>query len=686
MLKSKRSRLIALALAAVIAVSALAIGLSGTLAAKADIVVPFSQPNTYTTLEKGVPATRNTFGAKMASSSDESVATASVQNAVATVTGHKAGIAAITTGSNMGMLLRWMYQITDAALMTQYTLKQGGELQFAVPKPGQVLTKAAPVVTVPASALNTIAWKSLQPGIASVNAATGAVRAVSKGVAIIVGEFTDKWGVDHDLHVLVGVGVSLGGGGDENHPDLGDLMDWIRKGEGILGLEPNPYTPGTLADLNDAVNDGWTVVNMDNPGEPVIKNAIKDIKDAIDGLEMKQSDPGGWIKKPGGGWYRPVGYPPHVYEVMNEDKSPKVPPEYIWDGDNDGDNNPATGNNNRPAEKENDYTYWVEDPQGSNIWKKIDGNGNPDEGSAVWGGGNGKPGGGDDLPAKQFGGAWWVHMGQNVWKKVNPNGSNNRELGPLTGGGFDENPATNPALNIYTHTDGKYYIKVNNGEYYYGDKPAGQGGDGKLQSHDNEVYANSDCKYWLINGQMVTTPPAEDAIRDANIGGTVVIDGREWIKVRVGDTAQFGSNFVMLMLKDTLGPWAYDPLNGFNYDYTSAKIKGYVDGWWDNLSSPSLKPLAWSAQTGSSPNMSWPNATKMGGHCYAFLPRRADIEHLPTGVLTIGKDYWTTTKTKDGDAVGFQVTVRANNNPTVFGMKATWQSVYARPCVWVCLG
>jgi len=589
MLKSKKSRVTALILAAVIAVSALAVGLGSTFAAKPDVVVPLSQQNTYTTLEKGVPTARNTFGAKMASSSDDSIATASVQGAVATVTGHKAGIAAITTGSNMGMLLRWMYQITDAALMTQYTLKQGGEVLFAVPKAGQTLTKPAPVTTVPAAAFNTIAWKSLQPNIAAVNAATGVIRAVSKGVAIVVGEFTDKWGADHDLHILVGVGVSLGGGGDANHPDLSDLMEWIKKGEGILELNPNPYTPGSLADLDGAVNGGWDAVNLENPTEQQIKDAIKDIKDAIGNLEMKESgNPGGWIKKPGGGWYRPVGYPPHVYEVMNEDKSSKQPPEYIWDDNSDGDNDPSTGNNNHPVEKENDFTYWAEDPAGSNIWKKVDGNGNLDEDSAIWGGGNGKPGGGDDLPAKKFGGAWWVHMGQNVWRKVNPNGNNNRELGPLTGGGFDENPATNPALSIYLHTNGKYYIKVNNGEFYYGDKPAGQGGDGKLQSHDNEVYAASDCVYWLVNGEMVTAPPMGDG--NPNVGNGDILgtdktgDSSEWIRIATS------GGYSLIVRKNYINihtgsghygdpAWQYTPFGTTNA-YKGSTLQAKINSWF----------------------------------------------------------------------------------------------------------
>jgi len=525
MRRIQKSRLMAIILAAVIAVSALAIGLGSTLAAKNDIVEDFKQPNTYETLEKNTPFDRGVSGGARTSSSDTSVATATLDigKGDVTITGLKAGVATIVTGSSAGLLLRWPYQITDSSLLTGYRIKNGAEVYLAPSSPGKTFSLTDGfVTTTPASALSTIEWRSLQPTIADVDKQTGLITAKpnARGVAIILGEFTDKWGVQRDLHILVGVGVNLGGSGNSNQPNLGNLMEWIAKGEAILGLPDNPYTTGSLQDLLDAVNGGKDVINMADPSDQVIKNAVDAIKDAINNLKQKPHRPGGIFgPDDNGDYFTPVGDPPHVYEVVDKDGNSKQPPQFIWDDNKDGDNNPATGGNNHPAipgDGNNSGFYYVEDPEGSNIWKPVDKDGKLDDNNAFWGGGNGRPGGGDDKNVGKFGNTWWVSRGQNVWQQVNPNGNNNKELGPLTGGGPDLNPTTDGVRPIFPANnngepfgDGKYYIgPINPGpdQYYIGDKPAGQGGDGKLNS-STTVVEDSDCIYWLVDGQMTTTPP-----------------------------------------------------------------------------------------------------------------------------------------------------------------------------------
>ena len=535
--KIKRNRIIALVLATVLAVSALAVGLSNTLAAKPGVPVLIEQPNSYPVINKGGTYLELGLGMFDLESSDPSTGTAVITNngTRLTTTGHKAGVVTISVGSKGGLAAGVTYQIKDTALISQCEVKNGAELPM---KKNDTKYATDQLELTPSNAAGTIKWKSLQTEVATVNRDTGLITAKAKGAAILIGEFIDCWGVQRDLHILVLV--------DMRNASLGDLLDWIMKGETILGLNPNPYTPESLADLQDAVNNGKGVANSADPSEQEIQDAIQDIKDAIDNLELKEPEnPNGWIKKPGGGWYRPVGWPKNVYEVMNEDKSSKEPPEYIWDDDSDGDGNPATGDNNHPAEKENEITYWVEDPE--NIWHKVKGDGtlSDDDGDVVWGGPNGKPGGGDDLPVKKFGNDWWVNRGQNVWQKVNPNGNNAKQLGPLTGGGPDDNPATDPVTPIFPSNnnglpfnDGKYYIgPIDPGpnEYYIGDKPSGQGGDGKLNS-SLDYLDDTDCIYWLVDGKMVTTPPVGPDEPDAADGDRVLGtdktgDSSEWIEI-----------------------------------------------------------------------------------------------------------------------------------------------------------
>jgi len=500
-LDRKTKRIIALVLVMLLAGSVLALGLGSTLAEKDPVVENFTKQNTYPEVAVNGTFDRPVFGGRYILSSNNAIATVTDTGGGYTVKGVKAGTMTVSVGSTAGLVASHNYQVTDSNNLTGYSIKNGAEVYFNTAS--TPVTKPTPVTTAPASAVNDIEWRSLQPGVANVDQ-NGSITAVpnARGAAIIVGEFIDKWGVERDLHVLVGVGVSLGDD-PSGQLNLGDLLEWIAKGEAILGLDDNPYTTDSLGDLLDAVNDGKDVVNLPEPTETDIFQAIEAIKDAIKNLKQKDKPNPEIIGPDGdGNYYLPIGDPPNVYQVVNKDGTSKHnPPKYIYNPRNPAD----YPDDNRPAIPEGGFFY-VEDPDGSNIWKPVDGNGNLDDEHAIWGGGDGKPGGGDDKPVKPFGSDWWVHIGQNVWQKVDK--SNPLQLDPtLVGGGGDENPVNTPATPIYKHTDGKYYLGPlgpAGEQYYYGDKKVG--GNGKVMSVPGAQHPTDD-KYWLVDGEMVDTQP-----------------------------------------------------------------------------------------------------------------------------------------------------------------------------------
>ena len=502
-LLSKKARIAAAIVAAALVVTSLAVGLTSTFAAKADITVDLTQqPNEHPAVAVGATAERSITGAAYATSSDTETATTpggKIKGQPVRITGVKAGVAVISVGSTAGLVRGMPYQIFNNNNISAYTLKKAGEVYLSAP--GKTVLRANYITTTPSSAAADIKWKSLQEGVATVDRNTGAITAVSKGAAVIVGEFTDKWGIERDLHILVGVATSLGGG-DENNPNLADLMEWIAKGEAILGLPDNPYTTESLQNLQNAVNGGKGVVDMPAPTDQQVKDAVDAIKGAINGLAKKPTGAGDVIGPDAeGNYYRPVGDPPNVYEIVNPDGSLKHPRKYVY---NTGD---PTKGGNRPAQPSGGF-YWVEDPAGSNIWKKVGGNGYLVDSPALWGGPDGAPGGGDDKEAIQMNdGSYWAHIGQNIWRKVNK-----LQLGLPTGGGSSEDPTYTPGTPVYEHTDGKFYIgplgpDSDGKTYYYGDS-RGPLGNGKVMSTANSQHVTDD-KFYLVDGEMVPVVPVD---------------------------------------------------------------------------------------------------------------------------------------------------------------------------------
>ena len=573
--------IIALVLASLLTIGSIALALGTTLAAPNDINVTLrceSGISDNYTVEVGQTLTFTVGRINQARIGDPSLASIAYTTTGANnfhVTGLEAGVATIAYGTSIGAVSAALYQITDSNNISAYTIKDGGIVMLS----GSGKEKSTPVIVT--AGQNNIKWHSSNIAVASVNEDTGLITSVSNGMAIIIGEFTDKWGVARDIHILVGVGMTVGGS------SLEELINLINQGETVLGTDPNPYTPESLDDLQDAVDNGKDVLKMDDPSEEDIQKAIDDLKDALSNLEKLPTLPPGVIEGPDGNYYRPVGQPPHVFEKVNKDGSSKQPPEYVY---NSGDT-PGDGKDIDVAKEEG--FYYVESPE--NIWTPVDTNGEFDDEHAIWGGPNGRPGGGDDMPVSLIDGDYWVQMGQNVFRKYsssNPRGP----LGPLTGGGPDRNPATSGVTEIFDNTsvDGKYYVgplgpDEDGNNYYYGDPKTG--GDGFLDS-TKDGPEGDDVKYYKnSDGTMTTTRPPKPIVDKP----TVAEDGRVLTPAQTGDTANWieiarngdYSLIVRADFIDIIGSNSGDTVFqsspfGTSSTYQGSSVQTHINDWFNN--------------------------------------------------------------------------------------------------------
>lgn len=199
-----------------------------------------------------------------------------------------------------------------------------------------------------------------------------------------------------------------------------------------------------------------------------------------------------------GKYYIPTEHP-YIFIECDKNGIPKVPVNYVYDGDK----NPANGVTG-PAAYPHGKDFYVEDPAGSNIYKKVDpNNGGKIPSPAMWGGTT--PGLGndpDEQPAKLFGGTYYIDKGQNVYQKVN----GPTTLGPLVGAGTDSDPSTYPVTPIYNN-NGKYYVGplgTNPEQYYYGDKAGSTDG---IQSSTTTMAPTDDKYYLSSDGTMNAWPP-----------------------------------------------------------------------------------------------------------------------------------------------------------------------------------
>ncbi|MCL2548507.1 MAG: hypothetical protein FWE76_04995 [Symbiobacteriaceae bacterium] len=380
--------------------------------------------------------------------------------------------------------------------------------------------------------------------------------------------------------------------------------------------------------------------------------------------------------------YRPLNKPTNIYEKVDADGNPTKPPTFIFNpGGNPGDGQ------DREAVIDSDGNFWVQETPPGNIWLPITDNGKLDTDKTIWGGADGKPGGSDDQKANHFGSSWWVNKGQNVWQEV----LNPQTLGDLVGGGIDRNPATYPVQPIYDNTsnDGKYYVGPlgpnDEGHYFfYGDPTTNP--DGMLDSSASSTAGDDVLYYQNADGSMTTTKPAPkdttDFISPPN-GATVTLDGIEWIKVR--NDYKEGQEYVLLMLKEVIGPFPYGADNASNLDFLESSIRHELDKWYAALQAPVLKTLAMQAMTGTSPNKSWPSYSPTG--VYAHIPRKADVQDLPFDACFLpGVIYWLAdpASSPDQDNWTNQATVRYDGT---FGIRNnaifTPGSPNTRPIVWI---
>ncbi|MCL1808389.1 MAG: Ig-like domain-containing protein [Clostridiales bacterium] len=281
-----------------------------------------------------------------------------------------------------------------------------------------------------------------------------------------------------------------------------------------------------------------------------------------------------------GNWYKPVGEPPNVYEKVDEDgNSLTEPPEYVYNPDGQ----PGNGNDEEAVKDGNNY--YVENPE--NIWTPVGPDGSLNEDGAIWGGADGKPGGGDDKPVGKYGGEYWVKMGQNVYKKV----LGPFTLGPLTGGGPDMDPSTDPVTPIYEN-DGKYYVgPLGSGddEYYYGDPTDG---NGTLDSTATSTEKDDVTYYKDSNGNMTTTKPSKPIVEIPTVAG-----GRELGTDKTGDTVKWieiatNGDYSLIMRSDFIN---VNPNNkgkaewqgimyGSNNNYKGSNLQVKINEWFNGNS------------------------------------------------------------------------------------------------------
>ncbi|MCL2112042.1 MAG: FIVAR domain-containing protein [Clostridiales bacterium] len=509
--KIRGVKLAALLLTAALVLAAIIPQIGTTLAAAGDINVVLeceSGIGEALTVEVGQAKVRTVSGLIDAESGDASVikveATPSLFFNNLRAIGVKAGVASIGYGNNLGSVTVLTYQVTDSDNVSAYRISNGGEVYFT--SPGH--TKASPV-NVTAGRFDRINWGVMNENVATV-AADGAITATGYGVTVIIGSFADKWGVDRNLHLLVGVGVKIG------LSDLGDLIDLLTEAERILAEDPSPYTEKELAALQEAVDNIKDMLNTGTPTEQEILDAIKELETIIENLGKGLPD--GVVEGEDGNYYKGVDENDGVFVVVDKDGEPATePPGYVWAGP---DGVPGT-EDDRPA-VEVDGNFYVEEPEGGNIWREIDENGNLKDKPLVWGGPDGVLGTEDDRPVVEVDGGLYVEepQGGNVWREIDENG--NLKDNPVIWGGPDGILGTGDDR-IAVEVDGGLYVEEPEGGNIWReidengnlkDKPVIWGGpDGILGTDDDRIAVEVD------GGLYVEDPQGSNIWREIGANG-----------------------------------------------------------------------------------------------------------------------------------------------------------------------
>ena len=305
--------LLSVSLAMVLALSALAFTMNGTGAALEDtpvtLICESGIPSLYT-IEVGQTSSSTVLNLNEAYSGDASLATLYSTGGTLNnmqITGKKAGVATVAFGTRNGVLSVVRYQITDSANISAYLVKDGGTIQFG--EPGE--SKPVPVEVV--TGTDNIRWNSLNETVVSFNEATGLVNAEKRGVTILIGEFTDKWGVERDIHILVGVGVSLDGlnccpGGD------GKPGDGEEPEKPITATGPGSLVDGRMLDDNQTGDGKWVEIARNGDYSLIVrKEFIKCYKDdsktdywtwyAPDASDNNYTDPNNFLRRELNYWF-----------------------------------------------------------------------------------------------------------------------------------------------------------------------------------------------------------------------------------------------------------------------------------------------------------------------------------------------------------------------------------------------
>ncbi|MCL2111882.1 MAG: hypothetical protein FWH32_06505 [Clostridiales bacterium] len=207
---------------------------------------------------------------------------------------------------------------------------------------------------------------------------------------------------------------------------------------------------------------------------------------------------------------------PNVWIETDEDGNLIVPPSYVFDIDETGPADPTNpsvpiviGGGDGGG---GDGGYLEQDADNPAIWHEIDSETGEGTGNIIWVGPDGKPGGGDDLVAVQDpeSGEWWAHLGQNVFMQISL--EEGELVGELTGGGPSEKPWETPAQPII-NTNGKYFVKASDGDFYYGDKVTD--GNGLLMSTSEDMHESDGIFYFdTLTGSMVIQGVIKDHLAD----------------------------------------------------------------------------------------------------------------------------------------------------------------------------
>ena len=194
---------------------------SGTLAADNDITDTF---NPVSDAYPKIPVSgtnSDVRGTKAAISSNVSIISTDTTRIPPVLTGVAPGVASVAYLTSIGTGRNINYQVYDPNGIAGYRIP-GGAMEVFQPRGNPQPVNIMLYIDVQNNgnksevtwtdwnskhAENKVQWKSLQPGVVTVDQATGYFTALTSGSAILTGTLTDKWGVKQSVSVLINIGT-----------------------------------------------------------------------------------------------------------------------------------------------------------------------------------------------------------------------------------------------------------------------------------------------------------------------------------------------------------------------------------------------------------------------------------------------------------------------------------------------